>query len=307
MDPDARFAQELDRHSLNGTLGLAVSGGPDSMAMLALAMQSKRPIAVASVDHGLRAESADECAMVADFCERNAIPCAVLSVTLERGNIQSAARRARYDALYDWCRDGRHGALLTAHHADDQAETLLMRLNRGSGLGGLAGIRALSRTGAVPLVRPLLSFRRQELRAIVADAGLPFVDDPSNTDTRYDRVRIREAMAGAGWIDAGAFARSAALLAESNALLDDMAGRLWDAESSLHENTAKVPVSRYDPINVRNLLRAVARFGGLPGHGDMHRLVAKLTAIGGKANIGGVLIERQEHAFLCTPEPPRGG
>ena len=139
-------------------------------------------IAAATVDHGLRAESAGEAAMVAEFCGELGVPHATLAVTLAPGNLQAEARAARYAALAGWMAEQGLSALATAHHADDQAETLLLRLGRGSGVAGLAGVRA---SGTVPgtnlaLLRPLLGWRRAELAAVVAAAGMTAVQDPSN-------------------------------------------------------------------------------------------------------------------------------
>ncbi|MGB7655807.1 MAG: tRNA lysidine(34) synthetase TilS, partial [Novosphingobium sp.] len=184
-------------------MGLAVSGGPDSLALLLLA-QVALPgrIAVATVDHGLRAESAVEAALVAQLCAALDVPHLTLPVKLEPGNLQSQARAARYAALGEWLVREDLAALATAHHADDQAETLLLRLGRASGVAGLAGVRArglVPGTG-LPLLRPLLGFRRSELGDVVAAAGWQAVDDPSNRDDRFDRARIRKAIAGADWL-----------------------------------------------------------------------------------------------------------
>jgi len=190
-----RFASDLARlRPEDGRLGLAVSGGPDSLALLLLAHAAiPGRFAVATVNHGLRPEAADECAMVERVCTDRGIACAVLQVELAAGNLQAEAREARYAALAQWA--GREGlaALATAHHADDQAETLVMRLNRASGLAGLAGVRArgIVPGAALPLLRPLLAWRRAELAAIVANAGLEPARDASNADEAYDRVRIR--------------------------------------------------------------------------------------------------------------------
>jgi tRNA(Ile)-lysidine synthase len=207
--------------------GIAVSGGPDSMALLWLALSAfPGRVEAATVDHGLRAESAGEAAMVAAWCAQGGVPHTVLRP--ERpiaGNLQSAARAARYALLDGWRRARGIGWLMTAHHADDQLETLLMRLNRGSGVAGLAGVRA--RAGHV--LRPLLGWRRAELRALAEAAGLPFVLDPSNVDPRFDRAALRARLAGADWIDPRAAARSAAALAEADAALawatDDLFAR----------------------------------------------------------------------------------
>src|SRR5690606_34776455 len=129
----ARFVADLARLWPEGErLGLAVSGGPDSLALLLLAKASMRErIAVATVDHGLRHQSASETAMVAELCAAYAIEHEILTVKVARGNLQDRARAARYAALASWMTRKGLSALATAHHAGDQAETLIMRLNRG--------------------------------------------------------------------------------------------------------------------------------------------------------------------------------
>ena len=203
-------------------LGIAVSGGPDSLALLLLAHAAMPgQIYAATVDHGLRPESAGEAQFVAGVCSNIGVPHAILPVTVEPGNTQAQARAARYEALGTYFAHKCVLAFATAHHADDQAETLLMRLNRGSGLAGLAGVRPWSiffPEGAVAemlLLRPLLGWRRAELAQIVADAGIVPVDDPSNTDETYERARMRKAIADAEWLDPAAMARSARYLAEA--------------------------------------------------------------------------------------------
>ena len=211
-------------------LGLAVSGGPDSLAMLLLAHEVlPGRIAAATVDHGLRAENADEAEMVAQVCRTLGVAHAVLPVTLASGNVQSQARTARYAALAEWAGEAGLAALATAHHADDQAETLLLRLNRGSGVAGLAGVRARGRVPGtqLPLVRPLLGFRRAELGGVVAAAGVKAANDPSNQDDRFDRARLRKALGAADWLDVPALAASAAHLADADAALDWAAQREW--------------------------------------------------------------------------------
>ena len=172
--------------------GIAVSGGPDSMALLDLAVQAwPGRVAAATLDHGLRAESAAEAAMVARWCAERRVPHATLAPeTAVSGNIQDWARRQRYAQLEAWRAGAGLDWILTAHHADDQLETLLMRLNRGSGVGGLAGVRA--RAGRV--LRPLLTVRKAQLQAHADQAGLPYVLDPSNADPRFDRAADRKSV-----------------------------------------------------------------------------------------------------------------
>jgi tRNA(Ile)-lysidine synthase len=186
-------------------------------------------VEAATVDHGLRSGSAEEAAMVARLCAALDVPHVVLAVTIDEGNLQAQAREARYAAMAEWAAERGLSALATAHHADDQAETLLMRLNRGSGVAGLAGVRARGQVPgtSVPLLRPLLGWRRADLAEVVAAAGIEAAADPSNRDERFDRVRIRLGLAAADWLDPPALARSAAHLAEADAALDWAARREW--------------------------------------------------------------------------------
>nr|WP_276593111.1 tRNA lysidine(34) synthetase TilS [Sphingomonas sp. GC_Shp_3] len=233
-------------------IALAVSGGPDSMAMLALATAAfPGQVVAATVDHGLRADSAAEAAMVARCCAALGVSHATLPVTVApgtTGNLHSWARQQRYRLLYRWCVAESAGCLATAHHADDQAETFLMRAARGSGVAGLAAVRA-RREIAVPredqhdgtavdvgtsvedapllLLRPLLGWRRGALRGVAVAAGLPFVDDPSNTAERFDRARFRRWVEDADWIDPLNIARAAGYVAEAEADLATISGWFW--------------------------------------------------------------------------------
>jgi tRNA(Ile)-lysidine synthase len=150
--------------------------------LLLAAAHAPARVAVATVDHGLRAEAAEEAAAVAALCARLGVPHATLRLTMATGSaIQARARAARYAALAGWARAEGLAALATAHHLDDQAETLAMRLNRGAGARGLAGMRAVATVPgdpALPLLRPLLGWRRAELAAVVRACGLDAADDP---------------------------------------------------------------------------------------------------------------------------------
>jgi tRNA(Ile)-lysidine synthase len=209
-------------------IGLAVSGGGDSMAMLALAHEWARHIGVSlwvvTVDHGFRPESADEAAMVAAECAALGHPHATLRWHWDgQGNLQDAARRARLSLIDRW--RGGLAHVLFAHTQDDVAETFLMRLARGSGVEGLSAMaeRRLVRAGggevaaltdaevtwtAQPpcdgrapgfhVIRPLLGEGRADLRHFAQTLKLPFVDDASNADPRFDRARARAALAQLG-------------------------------------------------------------------------------------------------------------
>jgi len=230
-----RFRNDLDALSAPGDrLGIAVSGGPDSLALLVLAAAA-RPgeVEAATVDHGLRPGSHAEAEMVAGVCATLDVPHVTLTVAWASPPataIQEKARDERYRLLSGWLDERNLSALATAHHADDQAETLLMRLNRGSGVRGLAAMRpkALIPGSSKPLLRPLLGWRHAELEALCQSSGLTPVADPSNRDAQFERVRVRQALADAEWLDATGLARSAANLAAADEALEWAASAEWD-------------------------------------------------------------------------------
>ena len=185
-------------------LGLAVSGGSDSIAMLLLAAAAyPGAIRAATVNHGLRPEAANEAALVAELCTRLEVPHALLSLPPGwkfPGNLQNGARTARYQLLQRWA--GQYPGprlvqwIAVAHQRNDVAEGFLMRARRGSGVGGLAAMprsRSIDHPfdGGPLLVRPLLDWSRGQLAAIVAAAGVGHAEDPSNADPRFDRSRVR--------------------------------------------------------------------------------------------------------------------
>lgn len=228
----ARFTDDIARltstqQAAQGRFAVAVSGGPDSMALLALALTAlPGRVEAATFDHQLRSASGEEADMVAAWCAGVGIPHAILRPdTPITGNVQSAARTARYAALDRWRHERGIDWIMTAHHADDQAETLMMRLNRGSGVGGLAGVRA--RNGRV--LRPVLHWRRAELADVVRTCALPYVTDPSNDDPRFDRVTMRRALGDAPWIDVPALSRSAHALQDAQEALEWAVAPLVDA------------------------------------------------------------------------------
>ncbi|MEO0642494.1 MAG: tRNA lysidine(34) synthetase TilS [Pseudomonadota bacterium] len=304
-------------------IGLAVSGGPDSLALLLLAAATyPDSIVVASVNHGLRPEAADEVALVSDVCAALGVRFTPLSVRLGPGNLQARAREARYDALVDWARQEQLAGIVTAHHADDQAETLLMRLARGSGLSGLAGVRAYQpfdpdKTGdPIPLIRPLLGWRKADLEAIVATSGLTPARDPSNNQMQFDRVRVREHLAQHDWLDPQALATSAEHLAEAWRAIE------WYAEIDWEEMVAREPdglTIRYAAnvprvIQIETVRRIVNELGGVVSRGEAARAADRLWR-GENASLGGVLavptveliarVGVEMRVWHFTPEPPR--
>eukprot|EP00039_Didymoeca_costata_P008392 m.111516 g.111516 ORF g.111516 m.111516 type:complete len:395 (-) comp14063_c0_seq14:979-2163(-) len=199
---------------------VALSGGPDSMALLYLAKRYFERVAAVTINHGIRAESEDEAVRVQKWASELGVEACIRSLQLHASPNQGEARRGRYAALTQFCLNEAFctpcDGLLTAHHLDDKIETVLMRIGANSGINGLNGIpskrllqsnkldstllaeidpelRARLRSGP-NVYRPLLSFRKEQLIATCREYNLNFVEDPSNSDTRYKRNNIREAL-----------------------------------------------------------------------------------------------------------------
>jgi tRNA(Ile)-lysidine synthase len=306
-----RLRGDLERLSgaYPGKLGVAVSGGPDSLALLILAASAfPEWVEAATVDHGLRRDSRGEAGFVADICARLDVPHEILEVEVAAADegLQAAARDARYAALEAWAVRRDIPFILTAHHADDQAETLLMRLQRGAGLAGLAGVRPKRALGNATILRPLLGWRRSELAMIVEQAGIEPVQDPSNRDPRFDRVRMRGRLTEAPWLDAQALARSAGALAESEDALAWMTERLWRERAERTPKAVLLDACGLPPELIRRLLlRALhesAPDARLRGE-KVQRLMQALGE-GRTATLAGVKCSGGQH-WRFEPAPPR--
>ena len=302
---------------------LAVSGGPDSTALMLLARQWRSTIAggpalyVASVDHGLRPEAADEAAAVGRLAACVGLPHDILHLDapLAGGGLQEAARAGRYAVLADHARAIGATAIATAHTLDDQAETVLFRLMRGSGLSGLAGMPAERPMDGVALLRPLLGLRKDDLIAACRRAGVDFVEDPSNRDPRFARARLRLLLPllekeGLG---ADRLARFAARAARADAALeaavDEAAGRLLETTSLA---TFRLSRSTYldlpEEIGLRLLGRAIRATGteGAPELGKLEALHGWIRAGGiGARTLAGALLRVTSKAIVITPAPAR--
>jgi tRNA(Ile)-lysidine synthase len=179
-------------------LTVAVSGGADSMALLLLAHEwakrrGGRAVAL-TVDHGLRKESKAEAMQVHKWCAMHGIEHHALTWKPPEKVAQASAREARYELLTGWCRQHHALHLLLAHHRDDQAETLMFRLARGSAIDGLAGMAAVSCHNGVRLLRPLLACPKRQLEHFLRGGDQPWIEDPSNQNPRYTRTLIRQHM-----------------------------------------------------------------------------------------------------------------
>ena len=209
-------------------LGVAVSGGGDSVALLHLLNDYARSRGIAlhaaTVDHGLRPEAAREAAMVAAQCRALGVAHDTLRWTGwdHSGNLQNEARKARYRLLADWARGQGIDAVCIGHTADDLAETFVMRLGRRAGVDGLSAMPAVFDRHGMRWHRPLLNARRADLRAHLTRCGVTWVDDPSNEDDSFARVRIRKALAVLTdlGVDSAALADVSRHLADARTALD---------------------------------------------------------------------------------------
>lgn len=285
-------------------VGLAVSGGPDSLALLVLAARwaaQRRGLAlfVYTVDHGLRPEAAREAADVARAAADLGLPARrlVWSGPKPTSGLQAAARRARYRLMGEAMLADDAQILVTAHHMRDQAETVLMRLAHGSGVSGLGGIGQFARVEGVRICRPLLGVDPQSLTDVVAEAGLVAADDPSNRDPNYERVRWRQALPAlsALGLDADRLARFAARAARADAALGTYAEEAFTRLASIDPFGA-VTLDRAglravpEEIAMRVVLRALGVAGGW----------RRPHALGQVEELAGDLIsERFSGATLC--------
>ena len=280
-------------------IGIAVSGGPDSLALLLLAAAG-RPglVEAATVDHGLRDGARAEAEVVAGVCERLGVPHKILTIDWPEKPetaIQERSRGERYRLLGDWARESGLAAIVTAHHADDQAETFLMRLARGAGVTGLAAIRPWSQgPGAqIAVLRPLLGWRRHELGQVCADAGVSPAADPSNEDEQFERVRIRRALAQADWLDPSAISRSAANLAVADAALHWATDGEWaraveTGSDAIVYRPTDAPLEIRRRVARRSVLLLATEGAGADLRGpELDRLLQVLIT-GGKASLRGV-------------------
>ncbi|MCX5496536.1 tRNA lysidine(34) synthetase TilS [Kaistia dalseonensis] len=309
-------------------IALAVSGGADSLALTLLARRWQaiapdRPgLIVLTVDHGLRAESGAEAEMVGEIAGRLGLPFKGLhwKGPYPDADLEAAARAARYALLVEAAHAEGADHLVTAHHRDDQAETVLMRLARGSGVYGLAGMAATVDRGGIRLARPLLGLDRATLAAIVKAAGLHPVDDPHNRDARFSRARLRALMPqlAAEGLDAQTLAATAGRLGRAAAAIDHYVGRLLGASARIDESGAvrlDEAAWRAEPEETR--LRALARIlravGGSAYVPRLERLAALELAMNETPDgrfartLAGVLVDRRKGAFRFQRESGRDG
>ena len=302
------------------TLVLAVSGGPDSTALMVLAARWRQSLKVKpaliaiTVDHGLRAESGREAAAVGRLARKLGLPHRILRWTgaKPKAGLQRAARAARYRLLADAARKAKASHVLTAHTLDDQAETVLIRMSRGSGITGLG---AMARMSALPgagqeqikLVRPLLDIPKARLIATLRAAKIAYADDPSNRDPRFTRARLRglmPALAREG-LDARRLSLLARRLKRADTAIEAAVDRA-EAELALTPSAsgsiafdaagyARLPAE----IALRLIGRALARTGN-EGPVELAKLEALKAALDAAQNAGNTRFRRSLAGAMVT-------
>ena len=270
-------------------VALAVSGGADSVALMFMVrawadLRSSSPqVTVLTVDHGLREASASEAVWVENQAAALHFPHQTLIWTGDkpRSGLQAEARRARYALMTAYCGAEGIPAIATAHNRDDQAETLLMRLARGSGLDGLSAMDSVARRDGIDILRPLLAVSRARIEAFLRARGQPWLDDPSNADERYERVRIRRKLKAAqslGLLPA-TLALSARRLRRARDALDEAADAFLRANASLHAaGFATLSLPALFAAHEEIALRALARILAVVGAGGDPLRLSKIEA-----------------------------
>lgn len=265
-DLTARFAHAMDHLAPDRPtrLGIAVSGGGDSTALMHLAHQwCGAELHVATVNHGLRPEAGHEAEFVAQAAQALGLKHTTLHWQSweKRGNLQDAARNARRHLLTAWAQRERLQCVLLGHTQDDQAETFLMRLARGSGVDGLAAMVPAQTADGLHWLRPLLNFSRSELRDWLRASQITWVDDPSNDDTGFDRIKARQAL------------DTLASMGLTRARLSETAARMTDARAVLDAAAANAAhdICRFEH---GDFVFDTARLDALP-QDTRYRLVAR--------------------------------
>jgi tRNA(Ile)-lysidine synthase len=297
-------------------IALAVSGGSDSAAMLHLVAQWNQrhnasiSLTVLSVDHGLRSEAAFECEQVGEWCKALGLNHVTLQWLGDKpsSGIQAKARLARYSLMTDWCLENNVSVLLTAHTADDQAETIVMRQSRTSTAKSLAGIWPSRDWSGVQVMRPLLTARRQELRDYLLAQNLTWIDDPSNFNLHYERVRIRKELSGNA--DVAAFAAQAlsAVKATQQKAEGWVAAFLSVSKLGLL-NCDRGKVKNIDPDVGDEILALVFKVNGIAHLPELKSRQSMWDWLGSEKSsrrtLGGLIFAKRKHDILIAREPGR--
>ena len=302
-------------------VALAVSGGSDSVGLMLLAQRAGLGgrATVLTIDHGLRPQSGAEAERVAEWARTLGFDAEILrwEGPKPRTGVQERAREARYRLMADWCaRRGADAVVATGHTLDDQAETLLMRLARGSGVDGLSAMPVATMLHGVRILRPLLGIERRRLVQLAAQSGHDFIADASNDDPAFERVRIRKAEAALAslGLKPSALGLAARRLQRARMALDAATDRLQAAAVTVApEMYAVVDLPAFDQaaeeLRIRLLGRLLGAMGGDSEAADLsqvERAAAWLsTGKGGARTLGGCRIHRRPTSFLIGREGGR--
>lgn len=294
-------------------VAVAVSGGGDSLCLAWLARHWRPTLLALVVDHGLRADSAQEARWTIERLRHMGLTTRLLTLTdLPYGpGIAARARQARYAALAQACQDAGCVDLLLGHQADDQAETTCMRERAGSGPDGLAAMGWISLRPGLRLIRPLLDVSRQALRNTLAAAGEPWVDDPSNDDRRAERVRVRQTLHQQPHLRDQYWHMAMQAGTGRMRQMTAMAGVLARQISLSPLGWARLGATLPEPAVLASLLRAI---GGM-AYPPAPAAVARLHAAGQAATLGGARLTQwqgqwylvREQAAIAPPQPARVG
>lgn len=305
---------------------LAVSGGPDSTALLVLAAKWRTArsggpeLIAATIDHKLRAASKNEAKAVAKLSAKLCIPHHILEWKGKKPitGVQEAARDARFALFSKLAKETGADTLMTAHTRDDQAETVLHRMGRGSGIGGLAGIRRMHKRGEIFLARPFLDLPKARLVATLKKLCIPFATDPTNKDTKYLRARLRKLaplLAKEG-ITSANLALMAKRIARANEALNRLADEAAFALRVDHAEARAFEARGFflmpEELSIRMLRNAVDAKGG-EGPAELAKVEvlydglvsAHLAGEDLKRTLAGALVTLSKAALFVAAAPPR--
>lgn len=308
-------------------LAVGVSGGSDSLALLALLAQWRTllgdeapELTVLSVDHGLRDEARDEVVAVCEIANKWGLKHQAFvweQNDKSSSNIQARARAARYDLMCGWCEHHAVSHLLVAHTLEDQAETVLMRLARGSGVDGLSAMATFSKRNSILLHRPLLAIRKTKLVEVLTEIDCPHFEDPSNKSLKYDRVRLREALKILAPLGIGAqnLADTAARLQSVREALDVMVLQAISQAVELFDEgyciLHSADLTRF-PEEIRRrvvgrLLQAIAGKEYAPEHAALEKLLGWIVSPDNSTRtLGGCVLKTRRHGIWIMREASRG-
>jgi tRNA(Ile)-lysidine synthase len=289
-------------------IAVAVSGGGDSMALLRMLHDDSLEIIAITVDHALRETSIGEAQQVATWCNALGVRHVTLKWHHEKitSGIQAKARKARYDLLSQWCSENKIPVLLTGHNMDDQAETVAMRQRRTTSVKSLSGIWPETEWNGIRIIRPLLDQTRTQLRNYLKSIDQPWIDDPSNSDEKFERIRIRNSHPANSLAEIANASQGKVRLAQQ-------AAANWIGQNSDCSDTKQIAIQRESfcallPLEkdfvVSKIIASIAK--AQTELEARQRLCAWLAQPGfSQRNLGGVIFTKRKLQIIVKPEPER--